>query len=126
MKNGILFILLFVIPSLEMLLLLGASSFTGVWHLIGISCITALAGLWMMRREDFSLWILFEIEIQNQRIPIEELLHDLCFWLGGGALIIPGFLTDAIGIALIIPAFRQGLIEWIQHFLRLRWEQQKR
>ena len=65
-----------------------------------------------MRGEDFSLWTLLESEIQNKRVPTEELLNAICLWGCGVALLIPGLLTDAIGFVLVIPICRQTAVEW--------------
>lgn len=75
--------------------------------------ITACAGVWLLRTEDLSLWTLLETELQNNRLPTEELLGGILLLMGGIALLIPGILTDAFGLALMVPVIR----EWaVNHF----------
>ena len=78
-----------------------------------VCCYTA-AGAWLMQRENFSLWTLVESELRNRRVPTEEVLADLLLWGGGVLLIVPGFLTDALGLVIFIPAVRQESIQWLR------------
>ena len=74
-----------------------------------------VAGIWLNQGENFSLWTLVESELLNRRIPTEEVLDDLLLWIGGIILIVPGLLTDAIGIVIFIPTIRQESIKWLRN-----------
>ena len=49
-----------------------------------------------------------------QRMPVRELFDGACLLVAGVLLLTPGFLTDAIGFALLIPPLRSmvGLWAW--------------
>ena len=82
---------------------------------IFLQCVVTLAaGAWLMQGENFSLWTLVESELRNRRVPTEEVLADLMLWGGGVLLIVPGFLTDALGLVIFIPAVRQESIQWLR------------
>ena len=82
---------------------------------IFLQCVVTLAaGAWLMQGENFSLWTLVESELRNRRVPTEEVLEDLLLWGGGVLLIVPGFLTDALGLVIFIPVVRQESIQWIR------------
>ena len=82
---------------------------------IFLQCVVTLAaGTWLMQGENFSLWTLVESELRNRRVPTEEVLADLLLWGGGVLLIVPGFLTDALGLVIFIPAVRQVSIQWLR------------
>ena len=82
---------------------------------IFLQCVVTLAaGAWLIQSENFSLWTLVESELRNRRVPTEEVLADLLLWGGGVLLIVPGFLTDALGLVIFIPAVRQESIQWIR------------
>ena len=80
--------------------------------------VTLAAGLWLMRGEHFSLWTVVESEMHNNRLPAEEVVADLLLLGGGVLLIVPGLLTDALGLAVFIPAVRQECIELIRKSMR--------
>ena len=109
-----LIIFLFIVPLIEIwiLVLLGiGNNLTTIFSICGI---TGIAGWWLMRKENLSIWTLIETEMQNKRIPTEEVLHDFLVWFSGLCLLIPGLLTDGLGFLLIIPFMRQEIIEWLR------------
>lgn len=106
---------------LEGLLLTLLGNDSGLLAVTLLSVVTAAAGLWLMRGEDFSLWTLVEVELQQHRLPTDELWQALLLWLAGGLLLIPGILTDAMGLALTVPEVRRALIEQLTLYLRRRW-----
>ena len=82
---------------------------------IFLQCVvTTVAGLWLMHGENFSLWTLVESELRNRRVPTEEIFADLLYWCGGALLIVPGLLTDALGLIVFIPVVRYESIRWLR------------
>lgn len=57
--------------------------------------------------------------------PLRELVEGLCVLVGGALLILPGFLSDAIGLVLLVPALRERLGRALWRMLERRgmvWE----
>jgi UPF0716 protein FxsA len=102
-----------------LLILLGRES--GLLGTILLSSVTAVGGLWLMREEDFSIWTLVEIELQQHRLPTDELWQAFLLWLAGGLLLVPGVLTDALGLSLTVPDIRSALIDQLNRYFRQRW-----
>ena len=46
--------------------------------------------------------------------PTEEVFADLLLWCGGALLIVPGLLTDALGLVIFIPVVREESIRWLR------------
>ncbi|HCV85828.1 MAG TPA: hypothetical protein DGB85_04455 [Deltaproteobacteria bacterium] len=101
-----------------LLILLGRES--GLLGTILLSSITAFGGLWLMREEDFSIWTLVEVELQQRHLPTDELWQAFLLWLAGGLLLVPGILTDALGLSLTIPDIRSALIDQLNRYFRQR------
>ena len=112
MVGGVLALTLFLIPILEITLLLLLAELLPLVSLFTLCGVTAGAGWWFMRGEDFSLWTLIETELQNQRLPTEELLNDFLLWTCGMLLVVPGVVTDAAGFMLLVPICREELARW--------------
>ena len=110
----ILSLLLLVVPSLEIWLLMQLIYIIPLSTIFLQCVLTFAAGVWLMQIEDFSLWTLVESELRNRRVPAEEVLADLLLWGGGVLLIIPGLLTDALGLVIFIPVVRQESIQWLR------------
>ena len=71
-----------------------------------------------MHGENFSLWTIVESELHNNRLPAEELVADLLLLGGGILLVVPGLLTDSLGLAVFIPAVRQECIQMIRNNMK--------
>ena len=112
--------LILFIPLVEIWILIQIGIAANLNAVFILCVITAGAGWCLMRGEDFSIWTLIETELQNQRLPTEELLNDFLTWSCGLALLIPGFLSDLLALALMIPPLKEELVRFLRE-----WMQQK-
>ena len=108
-----LILLLFFVPVLEILILMQLNYIMPLSTIFLQCVVTLAAGVWLMQGENYSLWNLVESELHNKRLPAEEVLADLLLLGGGVLLIVPGLLTDALGLAIFIPAVRRECIQLI-------------
>ena len=113
-----LILLSFFVPVLEILILMQLNYIMPLSTIFLQCVVTLAAGVWLMQGENFSLWTLAESELHNKRLPAEEVLADLLLLGGGVLLIVPGLLTDALGLAIFIPAVRQECIQLIRKRMR--------
>jgi len=118
MIKFILILLLFFVPLLEILILMQLNYIMPLSTIFLQCVVTLAAGVWLMQGEYFSLWTIVESELHNNRLPAEEIIADLLLLVGGVLLIVPGLLTDAIGLAVFIPVVRQECIQLIRKRLR--------
>jgi len=65
-----------------------------------------VAGVVLLRIEGLSALVRIHRELQAERVPTRELLHMFLILLGGFLLIAPGFLSDFLGICLLLPPVR--------------------
>ena len=114
----ILILLLFFVPVLEILILMQLNHIMPLSTIFLLCVVTLVAGIWLIQGEHFSLWTIVESELHNNRLPAEEVVADLLLLGGGVLLIVPGLLTDALGLAVFIPAVRQECIQMIRKHMR--------
>ena len=114
----ILILLLFFVPVLEILILMQLNYIMPLSTIFLQCVVTLAAGVWLMRGEHFSLWTIVESELLNNRLPAEEVVADLLLLGGGILLIVPGLITDALGLAVFIPVVRQECIQLIRKSMR--------
>ena len=119
--SGIHWSLLGLLILIEGLLLILLGRESGLLSTILLSSVTAVGGLWLMREEDFSIWTLVEVELQQRRLPTDELWQAFLLWLAGVLLLVPGVLTDALGLSLTVPDIRSALIDQLNRYFRQRW-----
>jgi UPF0716 protein FxsA len=58
--------------------------------------------------------------VQQRQEPLAEAMTVLCTVIGGLLLIVPGFITDAIGLALAMPGLRRLTGNWLHEVLKSR------
>lgn len=74
---------------------------------------TAMIGSAMWRTQGLATWARLNERLRQGKPPAQELLEGVLLMIGGAVLITPGFLTDAIGFALLIPASRKVFAQWL-------------
>jgi len=114
----VLILLLFFVPILEILILMQLNYIMPLSTIFLQCVVTLAAGLWLIQGEHFSLWTIVESELHNNRMPAEEVVAELLLLGGGVLLIVPGLLTDALGLVVFIPAVRQECIQLIRKRMR--------
>ena len=118
MIKFILILLLFFVPVLEILILTQLNYIMSLSTIFLQSTVTLAAGVWLIQEENFTLWTIVESELHNNRLPAEEVLADLLNLGSGILLLVPGLITDAIGMALFIPALRQECIKMVRNSMK--------
>lgn len=101
-----LFAAFVIIPILEIALLIRVGSWIGAWETIGLVVLTAIAGTALMRAQGFQILARAEATMAQGGFPAHELFDGICLLVAGVLLLTPGFVTDAVGLALLVPGLR--------------------
>jgi UPF0716 protein FxsA len=100
-------VLLFIaIPIAELAVIIQVGQAIGVWWTIGLLVADSLIGSWLMRHQGRSSWRRFNEAVQVGRVPAREVLDGALVIFGGALLLTPGFITDILGLVLLIPPTR--------------------
>lgn len=105
-----LLLLFIVTPILEMWLLITVGREIGALPTIGLVFLTAIVGLAMLRRQGISTVMRAQQKMQTGEVPAREMVEGIFLAVGGALLLTPGFFTDALGFACLIPGLRQLLL----------------
>ena len=101
------FIIIFVlIPLAEIMVFISVSDKIGLGTALLIALLTAILGGIIVRYQGIHTIINAQLSMQKGALPTKELFDGLCLVAAGATLITPGFITDAIGFALLIPRVR--------------------
>jgi UPF0716 protein FxsA len=107
---GIVFLILFIgIPLLEIAVLIQVGDQIGLWSTIGLIILTAVIGTGMLRHQGIATLANAQKQLNQGAVPAKELFDGLCLLAAGALLLTPGFVTDSIGFALLIPPVRELL-----------------
>ena len=108
-----LFLLFIVMPIVEMMVLLEVGSRIGAMYTIGLVLLTAVIGINILKQQGFSTLARARQRMQQGELPAQELVEGFMLAIGGALLLTPGFVTDALGFALLVPFTRGRLAAWM-------------
>ena len=104
-----LLILFIVLPLLDLWLLftLTDGSIVSFGITIGLVVGTGIVGAHLARRQGLAAWKNFHSELNRGALPADTMLDGVLILLAGAVLITPGLITDAVGLALLVPPIRR-------------------
>ena len=109
----ILFIFFLIVPFAEIYLLLKIGSFIGVFPTVLLVVFTAVLGAWLLRQQGFATWQRFQNGLAQGQLPALEMIEGPILLVGGALLLTPGFFTDVLGFACLIPSARRKIAIYI-------------
>ncbi|WP_068084547.1 FxsA family protein [Polycladidibacter stylochi] len=109
-----------LIPTVEIYTFVQVGSEIGALTTILITVLTAIAGTILLRTQGLSLLMRINGEMNAGRVPNEELFHGAFIVLAGIMLLIPGFISDTLGLVLFIPAVRSAIIATMKKNIKVR------
>ena len=102
-----LLVLVFVVvPLLELFLILQVGQAIGGWNTIGLLLLMSVAGAWLMKREGTGVLRRMQRVAAAGGVPGRELADGALIVFGGALMLTPGFLSDLVGLALLLPPVR--------------------
>jgi UPF0716 protein FxsA len=99
----------FIVPILELAVILFVGHEIGVLPTIALLVLSGVVGGWLARREGIGAWRRFQKALNEIRVPTTEIIDGAMVLLAGALMLAPGFLTDILGILLLLPPTRAVL-----------------
>jgi UPF0716 protein FxsA len=106
---GVLVLLFLVVPLAELYVIIQVGQAVGALNTIGLLILISAAGAWLVKREGMSVWKRFQRQVEAGAVPGKEMADGVMVLFAGALLMSPGFLTDLLGIALLLPPVRAGV-----------------
>ena len=78
----------------------------GPWWTILLLILDSILGSWLIRHEGARAWRALREALDSGRMPARELADGALILIGGTLMLAPGFVTDALGILMILPVTR--------------------
>jgi UPF0716 protein FxsA len=107
----LLFLLLFIIPLIELYFLIQVGEEIGALPTILLTIFTAMAGIALMRMQGLAIMQKAQISMASGQPPQMEVMEGVFIFLGGIFLFLPGLITDGIGFLFLMPFVRHFLIK---------------
>lgn len=102
----ILVVLFIVVPLIELFVIIQVGSWIGVLPTVGLVLLTGLLGAALANSQGRAAWRRFNAALADGRMPGREIFDGAMVIFGGALLLTPGFITDIVGILLLLPPSR--------------------
>ncbi|WP_194097649.1 FxsA family protein [Marivivens aquimaris] len=102
------------VPLIEIALFINVGGLIGLWPTLLIVLLTAILGANLVKREGAKELLRLRQSFNDLRDPSENLAGGAMILFSGALLLTPGFFTDAVGFALLIPAVRTSVYKYLR------------
>jgi UPF0716 protein FxsA len=102
----LLLLVFIVLPIAEIYVIIKVGEAIGILPTIALLIVDGFVGAALARRQGAAAWQRFNEAIAAGRVPAKEVLDGAMVIVGGAFLLAPGFITDVIGLLLLIPPTR--------------------
>ncbi len=109
-----LFLAFLLVPIIEIALFIQVGGLIGLWPTLAIVVLTAVMGTILVRTQGRMALANLQRSFAELDDPTEPLAHGAMILLSGVLLLTPGFFTDAVGFALLVPAVRLSVYRYLR------------
>jgi UPF0716 protein FxsA len=102
----LLLVIFIVVPLAELFVILKVADAIGAPLTILLLAVDSIVGSLLLKSQGRAVWRRFNEALAGGRIPHREVLDGAMVIFGGAFLITPGFITDVVGILLLLPPTR--------------------
>lgn len=109
-----------VLPIAELYLIYKVGDSIGIAPTLALLVADSILGSVLLRTQGRTVWRRFQRTMQAGRMPHREVQDGVLVIFGGALLITPGFLTDVLGLLLLIPPTRAVVRRFVMRALTKR------
>lgn len=109
-----LFLAFLLVPLIEIGLFIQVGGLIGLWPTLAIVVLTAILGTSLVRSQGRVAMGELRSSFADLNDPTEPLAHGAMIFVSGALLLTPGFFTDAVGFALLMPPVRRAVFRYVR------------
>lgn len=111
-----------IVPIVELAVFVQVAHWIGVWEALFLLLAISLLGVWLIKAQGVSVYRKGRADMAAGKVPGRSLVDGLLIFSAGVLLLIPGFVTAVVGLALLIPPTRVP----VREYLIRRWSRNAR
>jgi len=115
-----LFVLFIAVPLIEIALFIQIGDAIGLWPTLATVVVTAIVGTQLIRAQGMLAMAQLRESFGQLKDPTEPLAHGAMILFSGALLLTPGFFTDFVGLALLIPLVRRVVFKWARSRVKVQ------
>lgn len=116
----LLLLIFIVLPIAEIYVIVQVGQAIGILPTIALLIVDGFVGAALARSQGAAAWRRFNEAIAARRAPTKEVLDGAMVIVGGAFLLAPGFITDVIGLLLLLPPTRALMRGFVTRVARRR------
>jgi UPF0716 protein FxsA len=101
--------LLLAAPIVEIAVMVKVAEWIGVLNMFGLLILVSVIGVFVVRHQGTGAWRRIRADLDAGRVPGAALVDGALILAAGVLLIIPGFVSDCLGLLLLLPPVRAGV-----------------
>lgn len=106
---ALLLIAFIVVPIVELALIIWVGGEIGALNTIAVLLAISIGGAWLVKREGLGVVRRFRAQLDLGKIPGKEMADGVLIVVAGALLLTPGFISDILGILLLLPPVRAAV-----------------
>ena len=114
-----LFLAFVFVPMIEIALFIEVGGAIGLWPTLAIVVLTAMLGTVLVRTQGALAIGRLRTSFSTLEDPSRPLADAAMILIAGVLLLTPGFFTDAIGFALLMPPVRRAVFDFVRRRVRV-------
>ncbi|ELR67103.1 FxsA protein [Photobacterium marinum] len=116
----VLLLLFIVVPIIEIALFVQLGGFLGLWPTIALVLVTAIVGASLVRSQGIATLMSVQSRLQQGELPAQQIVEGVMLAVAGVLLLTPGFMTDALGMMVLLPAPRAMLAKQLMSRVKVQ------
>jgi UPF0716 protein FxsA len=108
----LLVLLLVVVPVAEFSALIWVAQQIGILPMLVLLFAVSIFGAALAKRVGIEVWRRFRATLAAGDIPSGEVFDGALVLIAAAILLVPGFITDVIGLLLLVP-FVRSMVKWV-------------
>nr|WP_152797155.1 MULTISPECIES: FxsA family protein [unclassified Salinivibrio] len=106
-------LLFILVPVIEIGLFIQVGGWLGLWPTLALVLITAFVGASLVRSQGLMTLASVQDRLNRGELPAQQILEGVMLAVAGVLLLTPGFMTDAMGMLVLLPGPRAALAKQV-------------
>jgi len=102
----VLLLVFIIVPIVELAIIIQIGSQVGVLTTVVLLVAVSVIGAWLVKFQGLGVLNRIRRGLARGELPATELVNGGLILFAGALMLTPGFLTDAVGLALLLPPVR--------------------
>ncbi|MEH7224146.1 FxsA family protein [Bacillus sp. JJ1566] len=112
--------LIIIVPAIEISVLIFSGKTLGIPMTLLIIILTGVLGAWLAKKQGLETIRRARQQMDHGQVPGEAIMDGICILIGAILLLTPGYVSDLMGLLLLLPVTRNFIKPVIAKWIRSR------